>query len=303
MQSVIFQIHYFLSAAEDQPPRSSCLRRGKVDVSLLSHLELLDQFVQHVRNRPKSWTVGKHSHACHWRGITCDSNRQVVRLLWDNLELRGNLTFGLLPVTLRSLRVSENGCAGSVAEHNWPPNLELVKMGRNQFSGDVPWELFPKGTEHIDFHNNRFEGPLQAEKLPQTLVTLNVAYNKFQGHLDLTSLPRSLRILDLENNQFTGKIALHTLPNGMRRLFLNGNHLEGSVAIGVLPKGMQQISLASNSFKGELRLEVEEAQLPRGLFFIDISHNSFVLLPEWLPSIFILSESQKRIRDGLANAR
>ncbi|MBF0451375.1 MAG: DUF1566 domain-containing protein [Candidatus Magnetomorum sp.] len=177
---------------------------------------------------------------CSWKGITCDSYGQVIRI-----DLNSNQLNGTLPIELGNLKA-----------------LVYLNLSNNQLSGELPANLsLLKNLQELRLNNNALTGtmPQPFFQLP-ALQVLQLNDNQFKGELPHTiDQMQSLLSLNISHNQFSG-----SFPQGilslvtLQQLDISHNYLSGS-----LPQGLsyltylQIITIAGNQFSGELPSDIK----------------------------------------------
>ncbi|XXG39581.1 hypothetical protein AAC387_Pa01g0508 [Persea americana] len=151
-------------------------------------------------------------HFCEWRGITCSSKHQRVRIFnLTSLSLEGHLSPHMANLSF----------------------LATIDLSNNRFRGRVPHELghlFRLRRLHLSF--NSFQGEIPAAiSNCSKLFLLDISSNSLVGEIppELGSLP-NLKSLSLYNNGLTGSIppSLGNL-SALVLISLAGNELDGSI--------------------------------------------------------------------------
>jgi len=136
----------------------------------------LSRLLKDAENLHVSWTTNTSLE--HWHGIDCDKERNIKRIHWPGLGLRGVLHWEHLPT------------------HLWYFNI-----ADNNLFGEVPFDCLPATLESLYLYMNQFYGSsLKLSSLPQDLEELSLAANCFEGLVDFDLLPISLRLLHLQHN-------------------------------------------------------------------------------------------------------
>ena len=73
----------------------------------------LARFVQNISNLDPSWNTS--THACDWKGVNCDAELHVSKIMWMFMGLSGSLEWNYLCRTLREFAGWDNKFTGSIA--------------------------------------------------------------------------------------------------------------------------------------------------------------------------------------------
>ena len=203
-----------------QPPPQKRRKFGsKVSSVTLSEIDLMRQFVQHVKNAPPSW--GKRSSVCKWKGIKCNSDSQVTHLNWSRSDIGGNLTWSYLPLHLVELIANQpyrGGFTGTLASTDLNAPLTTFHVSLHSHHGLFGFANLPSQMISLDIGRNHLEGPVDLTQLPPLIENIVAHGNRFQGSIDLTAMPATLHRLLLHENQLSGALNLTQLPKTLKGL-------------------------------------------------------------------------------------
>ncbi|GLJ33677.1 hypothetical protein SUGI_0676780 [Cryptomeria japonica] len=175
----------------------------------------------------------------NWQGVQCVGSN-ITEITLSNLNLGGQLGYGLQNFTSLIILDLQNNHIGDVIPFQLPPHLQRLLLSGNQFTGSLPYSLSTLtllsdlllGSNHLtgsipdifqdltglinlDFSVNNFSGQLPASLSALTsLSSLHLQNNQLSGTVDtLASL--NLTDLNIEKNLFSGQIPpkLLTIPN------------------------------------------------------------------------------------------
>jgi len=192
---------------------------------------------------------------CSEKGITCDLNGHIVKIMFGSNQLNGTI-----PSELGNLS-----------------NLEILLLNNCQFNGIIPPELGKlSNLKELNLVGNKFNGVIPSElgKLSK-LTNLSLNNNQFSGTIpqELGNLSK-LTFLNLSNNNLTGSIPpeFEKLSN-LKGLHLNNNQLSGTIPpeLGNLSE-LSILNLSNNQFNGSIPSEFEKLS---NLKELDISSNDF----------------------------
>ncbi|XP_021821222.1 receptor-like protein 2 [Prunus avium] len=221
---------------------------------------------------------------CRWKGITCDQDGWVTRLLLPSKGLKGDISpFSLANLThLTHLNLSHNSLYGSLETHFFLSlnRLEILDLSYNCLSGDLPLSLPPSNIRKVDLSSNRFFGAIPSLFFQQAsnLTSFNVSNNTFTGYVPSSICVQHsspfLRILDFSSNLFNGILAPGLGKCSELQVFrANHNNLSG-----LLPKDiynatkLEEIALALNSLHGAISDKIVNLT---NLAILDLSSNHF----------------------------
>mmetsp|Transcript_20483 Transcript_20483/g.28284 ORF Transcript_20483/g.28284 Transcript_20483/m.28284 type:complete len:275 (+) Transcript_20483:53-877(+) len=251
-----------LRADELQQPRKRRRLGSKVNTSVMSPELQFQAFAQRIKNRHRSWKPS--ISVCEWEGVSCEGKDPEIReVLWENMGLRGNVSWSFLPATVQRVY------------------LENDIMALDRLRGTLVLSELPRGLRilHIECHS--FSGKLQFTHAPPELRMFFADGNAFSGELDLTCLPSSLQELHLNRNQFTGEINLLALPSTLHILRLGDNDFCGTPDLTQLPESLANLWLQDCKFTGEVDLR----QLPSSLMVLAIEGNQITFAEKYEPDV------------------
>lgn len=236
-----------------------------------SFMECLeDRDVRYFVAEPMFWARPYHSPG-KIRGLTRHINTEPIEL-YTNLErltLRGLVTWGELPASLRSLSIF-----GSGAFLEWPatmPVLMKLHLG-DEFDSYIPH--LPSSLKTIHFGDS-FNQPING--FPPKLVNLTLG-KKFSTpqkfNVDrLFSAPNSATAFVLVDDDYRVKFTLPPLSSSLRRLQIYERALSGHS----LPASLTSLDLTNDGCV---------ARLPRSLpeeYLYTLTLVGYIILPETLP--------------------
>ena len=249
-------VFFFLAC---EPPLKRRKFGSKVSALTEDDDTRMRRFVAHVTYRPAYWR-NSSVHVCQWEGVNCDERMRIFSLLFDDIVLKGNLTWHVMPVRLSYFAANvpsgrKRNLHGTIPTASFPASLEFLAMSRHAHTGPLDLSSLPEKMELLQLSCNSLSGNLQFGNLPQSVEGLNLHGNSFKGNLLLDSLPRSLTDLDLGCNLFEGDLSLSLISPYLHRLNVRNNLLSGSLALGTLPPNIELLRLDTNDFNGTITLE------------------------------------------------
>lgn len=236
----------------------------------------------------KTWNSAD-STPCAWKGVLCDQNNNVSRILLQNYQLVGSIAGELSRLHhLRLLVLPGNNFTGSLSsELSVISSLWKLNVSHNALSGSVPPELGQLGSlRMLDLSANFFSGAIPTQLFEDCgrLRYISLSNNNFSGTIppSLGSCPRLVGI-DLSSNSLQGPIPgqLGDL-SALQYLSLSSNALAGFVPQALSNcTSLSYLDLSGNKFYGQLPLGIVDL---RSLVFLIASENllSGVLAPELL---------------------
>ncbi|RWR78775.1 LRR.XII-like protein [Cinnamomum micranthum f. kanehirae] len=239
-------------------------------------------------------------HFCEWRGITCGSKHQRVRILnLTSLSLEGplsphiaNLSFlssidlstnrfhGRVPhelghlFRLRRLNLSFNSFQGEIpAAISNCSKLFLLDISSNSLVGEIPPELGSlPNLKSLSLYNNGLTGsiPPSLGNL-SSLVLISLAGNELDGSIpdDLGRIA-NLRFFQISQNKLSG-----TIPSSIYNLShiymfsVTDNQLHGTLPwnLGLTLPNLQLFYVSINRFTGSIPVSLSNASLLEELYF------------------------------------
>ena len=251
----------------DEPPqkRRKYGARIRQDITLISEVERMTKFVEHVEHKPPSWN---RTSVCRWRGVKCNAEQRVVELEWRNTPSKGNLTWSFLPSSVVRADISVNelmreviSLRGPLATSDLNSPLEFLNLSCQGHYGHFDFTGLPKEMIYLWIYLNDFDGPADLTQLPPQLSELIISKNDFSGSVDLMHMPESLQLLRLEENLFNGELILTNLPSSLNALLMEANFFTGIVDLTQLPSALESLELQDNQLDGVVNL----SQLPASL--------------------------------------
>ncbi|PQQ10744.1 receptor-like protein 2 [Prunus yedoensis var. nudiflora] len=240
----------------------------------------LMSFASTLSSPPLNWTS---IDCCRWKGITCDQDGWVTRLLLPSKGLKGGISPSSLAnlTHLTHLNLSHNSLLGSLETQFFLHlnRLEILDLSYNRLSGELPLSLPSSNIQTVDLSSNHFFGAIPSSFFQQAsnLTSFNVSNNTFTGYVPssicLHSSP-SLRLLDFSSNVFSGNLAPGLGKCSKLQVFRAGhNNL-----LGLLPEDiynatkLEEIALPLNSLHGAISDKIVNLT---NLAVLDLSFNHF----------------------------
>ena len=189
---------------------------------------------------------------CNWKGIKCNSKKQVLGIVLPAIGLNGTLPWqiGKMPF-LTKLDLSFNpGLIGTFpSEIGNCSALHVIDMAMSGLSGSLPTELAElKSLIRLTMAGNSFVGTIPTE------------YGRFQR----------MRAFNLDNNQLTGSLPSELgSMNSIEFFFVGNNQLNGTLPseLGNMTK-VEKFHLGDNQLTGSLPNEFGDMS---SLQFISLS--------------------------------
>ena len=264
----------FVNTWDSQPAKNIKTRGKKVSGLVLPPLFLLQKLLSNVTGKPPEWDL--EEEVCEWGGLTCDEEKQVIRISWEGMKLKGTLSWKNLPPTLTVLQLGiynfGNELTGSVETSLLPVDLQMLRIDSNLFFGHLSLAELPPALLHLSVSFNQFSHNLDTSRLPLSLRRLRLSHNAFHGPLCLSSLPPGLKLLQATNNHFAGELMLGSLPPRLGILHLQFNSFVGHLDITQLPNSLRELFVHNNRLEGKL----DFSRLPSFLQLYKFYNNSFV---------------------------
>ncbi|CAL8169008.1 unnamed protein product [Prunus armeniaca] len=229
---------------------------------------------------------------CRWKGITCDQDGWVTRLLLPSKGLKGGISPSSLAnlTHLTHLNLSHNLLFGSLETQFFLSlnRLEILDLSYNRLSGELPLSLpssnirtvdLSSNIRTVDLSSNHFFGAIPSSFFQQAsnLTNFNVSNNRFTGYVPssicLQSSP-SVRLLDFSSNVFSGNLALGLGKCSKLQVFHAGhNNLSGLFPEDIYnATKLEEIALPFNSLHGAISDKIVNLT---NLAILDLSFNHF----------------------------
>lgn len=230
--------------------------------SNLSNLEVL-----------KSWNPTDPG-PCHWYGIRCNSQDQVIEISLKSVDLQGPLPSNFLPLkSLNTLVLSSLNLTGTIPkEFGQYGNLGFIDISDNALNGEIPVEICSLDKlQTLSLHMNMLQGAIPEEiGNLSNLVYLTAYDNKISGQI-----PKSIGLLSqLEVFRAGGNQNLEgELPSeignctkltmlGLAETSISGNL---PISIGMLKK-IQTIALYTSLLSGPIPEEISNCSELQNLY-------------------------------------
>ncbi|XP_007214481.2 receptor-like protein 2 [Prunus persica] len=238
----------------------SCIISTNIHACKQTERSSLLSFASTLSSPPLNWTS---LDCCRWKGITCDQDGWVTRLLLPSKGLKGGISpFSLANLThLTHLNLSHNSLYGSLETQFFLSlnQLEILDLSYNRLFGELPLSLPSINIRRVDLSSNHFSGAIPSSFFQQAsnLTSFNVSNNTFTGYVPssicLHSSP-SLRLLDFSSNVFSGNLAPGLGKCSKLQVFRAGhNNLSGLFPEDIYnATKIEEIALPLNSLHGAI---------------------------------------------------
>ncbi|ONI12409.1 hypothetical protein PRUPE_4G163000 [Prunus persica] len=219
------------------------------------HSSLLS-FASTLSSPPLNWTS---RDCCHWKGINCDQDGWVTRLLLPSKGLKGGISpFSLGNLThLTHLNLSHNSLFGSLEIQFFLSlnRLEILDLsyncifGDNNFFGAIPSSFFQQASNLTSFNvsNNTFTGLLD--------FSSNVFNDNLAPGLGKCS---KLQVFRAGHNNLSGLLPedIYNVTK-LEEIALPLNSLDGAISDKIVTlANLSILDLSFNHFGGELPLHL-----------------------------------------------
>ena len=150
---------------------------GRVNRAMLSETQVMELFfVPDDYDDSREKLKGDASDACTWKGLECNTNKQVMRIDWFDydLDLAGEINFTMLPQYLCSLVLIDQKLRGEVDLCALPMTMLCIQIEFCHVTGTLDLGGLPNGLQGLYFTDNRISGIRNVRNLPVTLRRLQV---------------------------------------------------------------------------------------------------------------------------------
>ena len=257
---------------------------GRLDYATMSQQALMETAVSQADD-PKIEAFcdkkGNFLDVQDWRGVTCDSEGNVVGISWNS---RIAVCLSWLPATVQTVFMNSGSLFGVhriVLQFGaLPRDLHIIDLRHVRVSNEVSFDTLPQEIEEIIMIATDAKGEIKLESIPETLRRIQIRSHEL-SLIDLKCSAKGLTDIEVSSGTLHGSLNFRESPPSLIYLNLESNELEGTLSFEGAAQSLKRISLHRNTFQGTLRLQF----LPRALIEINIAQSSFteVLLESALP--------------------
>ncbi|KAI5333072.1 hypothetical protein L3X38_023202 [Prunus dulcis] len=221
---------------------------------------------------------------CRWKGITCNQDGWVTRLILPSKGLKGGISPSSLEnlTHLTHLNLSHNSLYASLETQFFLSlnRLEVLDLSYNRLFGELPISLSSSNIRTVDLSSNHFIGAIPSSFFQQAsnLTSFNVSNNSFTGYVPSSICPQHsspfLRLLDFSSNLFNGDLAPGLGKCSELQVFrANHNNLSGFLPEDIYnATKLEEIALPLNSLHGAISDKIVNLT---NLAILDLSFNHF----------------------------
>ena len=185
-----------------------------------------------------------------WPGVSCDRAKNVLRIEWIGMGLKGGLPLKNIPLTLEVLRAPLCSLKGTL-DLTELYHLQELTVPRNMFHGEICLTELPDSLRALNLSRNHLSGSLDFSQMPPRMLVLNLLDNTFTGSINITALPACLDSFIVSQNVLSGTLNFGSFPEKLRVFDVKWNKFSGVVHIPRFPPMMQNCILQENSFENE----------------------------------------------------
>ncbi|ONI22064.1 hypothetical protein PRUPE_2G104600 [Prunus persica] len=259
----------------------SCIISTNIHACKQTERNSLLSFAATLSSPPLNWTS---LDCCCWKGITCDQDGWVTRLLLSSKGLKGGISpFSLANLThLTHLNLSHNSLYGSLETQFFLSlnQVEILDLSYNHIFGKLPLSLPSINIRIVDLSSNHFFGAIPSSFFQQAsnLTSFNVSNNTFTGYVPssicLQHYSPFLRLLDFSSNVFSGNLAPGLGKCSKLQVFRAGhNNISGLFPEDIYnATKVEEIALPFNSLHGAISDKIVNFT---NLAILDLSFNQF----------------------------
>ncbi|CAL2253836.1 unnamed protein product [Prunus armeniaca] len=259
----------------------SCIVSTNIHECKQTERSSLLSFAFTLSSPPLNWTS---LDCCHWKGITCDQDGWVTRLLLPSKGLKGGIPSSSLRNLshLTHLNLSHNSLNGSLETQFFFSlnQLEILDLSYNRLFGELPHSLSSSNIRTVDLSSNHFSGAIPSSFFQQAsnLTSFNVSNNSFTGcvpsSICLQHSSPFLRLLDFSSNLFNGNLAPGLGKCSELKVFCaNHNNLSGLLPEDIYnATKLEEVALPLNSLHGAISDKIVNLT---NLANLDLSFNQF----------------------------